>query len=157
LGQPVPKISANKDEAVAIDAERQTIVQPEAKQSADTSSPDKEHPSGAEGLLEFRHFPGNLFHALEGEVRYPEDGPDDIPTQLLYIKSTLTGDEPADIINYHRTHASFPFDTTLNQFFTESQFESYRRLGEHIVQKPEVETWIKWNVPSRRGDSVSNN
>jgi hypothetical protein len=155
LGQQGPKLNANKGDAVAIDVVRQTIAVRQAEQSANTSSPDKEHPSGAEGLLEFKHFPGNLFHAIEGEIRYPEDGPNDKPAQLLYIKSTLTGDEPADIINYHRTHASFPFDTTLNQFFTESQFESYRRLGEHIVQKPEVETWIKRNVPSVPDESVS--
>ena len=52
---------------------------------------------------------------------------------MLYIKSTLTGDEPPDILNFHRVHKSFPFDTTLDQFFTESQFESYRRLGKHVV------------------------
>src|SRR5712672_4852113 len=30
-------------------------------------------------------------------------------------------------------NAKFPHDTTLNQWFTESQFESYRALGAHTI------------------------
>lgn len=108
--------------------------------------PGTTNPTGAEGLLEFKHFPGNLYHAVRAEIRYPEDGPDDAPGKLLYLKSSLTGDEPADVINYHRVHPSFPFDTTADQFFTESQFESYRRLGEHILSKHEISTWISANL-----------
>jgi len=145
-GSPVPKANEIKT-SIAGNAAQETIAHlKEAENSEVAGSPDKEHPSGAEGLLEFKRFPGNLFHALEGEIRYPEDGPNEKPAKLLYIKSTLTGDEPADILNYHRVHGSFPFDTTLNQFFTESQFESYRRLGEHIVLKREIQTWINQNV-----------
>jgi hypothetical protein len=148
MEQPVLQPDKNKSAAAADNAVPQTVAHLAAANSVDAENPDKEHPSGAEGLLKFTHFPGNLFHALEGEIRYPEDGPNDKPAKLLYIKSTLTGDEPADILNYHRVHGSFPFDTTLNQFFTESQFESYRRLGEHIVLKPEIQTWINQNVVS---------
>jgi len=72
---------------------------------------------------------------------------------ILYIKSSLTGcydaqdpknptgsgitiqAEPVDILNYKREHAAFPHDTTLNQWFTESQFESYRRLGQHLADE----------------------
>lgn len=53
---------------------------------------------------------------------------------LVYFKASLTGDEPEDVKQYHATHKDFPHQTTLNQFFTESQFESYRRLGLHIVE-----------------------
>ncbi len=31
-------------------------------------------------------------------------------------------------------HPSFPHESTANQFFSESQFESYRELGEHIAR-----------------------
>ena len=31
---------------------------------------------------------------------------------------------------YRNTHGQFPHETTLEQFFTESRFESYRQLGE---------------------------
>jgi hypothetical protein len=54
---------------------------------------------------------------------------------LVYIKPALTGDEPADILNYAGEHRSFPHESTLNQFFTESQFESYRALGYHSVKE----------------------
>jgi hypothetical protein len=53
-------------------------------------------------------------------------------TWLLYIKATITGDEPADVLNYAALHPDFPYETTLDQVFDEPQWESYRRLGEHI-------------------------
>jgi hypothetical protein len=79
-------------------------------------------------------------HAVLYLVRYPQ-GPrnsDDDPwlrrkyTWLLYIKATRTGDEPADIRNYAALHPDFPNETTLDQVFDEPQWESYRKLGEHI-------------------------
>jgi glutamate/tyrosine decarboxylase-like PLP-dependent enzyme len=45
---------------------------------------------------------------------------------------SLTGDEPVDVLEYHSSHADFPHESTANQFFDEAQWESYRRLGEHI-------------------------
>jgi hypothetical protein len=36
---------------------------------------------------------------------------------------------PADVMAYAAAHASFPHESTADQFFTESQFESYRHLG----------------------------
>jgi hypothetical protein len=53
---------------------------------------------------------------------------------LVYIKACLNGDEPADILQYARTHSSFPHETTGDQFFTESQFESYRQLGSFAIE-----------------------
>lgn len=53
----------------------------------------------------------------------------------IYLKPTLVGDEPQDICRYHVEHPSFPHESTLDQFFGEAQFESYRYLGEHIAQK----------------------
>lgn len=54
---------------------------------------------------------------------------------LLYLKPTLTGEEPADIAHYARSHACFPHEPTSDQFFDEAQFESYRRLGEDIARR----------------------
>jgi hypothetical protein len=34
---------------------------------------------------------------------------------------------------YAAANAKFPHDTTMNQWFTESQFESYRTLGAHAI------------------------
>ena len=54
-----------------------------------------------------------------------------MPGTLLYIKSSLTGDEPADVLRYAAEHPAFPHESTNDQFFDESQFESYRALGYH--------------------------
>jgi Patatin-like phospholipase len=53
---------------------------------------------------------------------------------ILYLKSSLTGDEPEDVIEYRSRFADFPHQSTADQFFGESQFESYRRLGLHVVR-----------------------
>ena len=54
---------------------------------------------------------------------------------LLVLKPTLTGDEPADLIEYHSSHPAFPQEPTSQQFFDEAQWESYRKLGETIGGK----------------------
>src|SRR5207302_11109802 len=54
--------------------------------------------------------------------------------KLMYIKTTLTVDEPSDVVEYRSAHTEFPHETTVDQFFTESQFESYRKLGYHIIR-----------------------
>jgi predicted acylesterase/phospholipase RssA len=62
-------------------------------------------------------------------IIYP-DAPDG---HLLYLKPWLPQALPADVLAYFSAHADFPHQTTANQFFSESQFESYRALGELIV------------------------
>jgi hypothetical protein len=54
---------------------------------------------------------------------------------LVYIKPSITGDESQDIINYRASHPQFPHEPTTDQWFSESQFESYRNLGWHIARK----------------------
>lgn len=70
-------------------------------------------------------------HVAAGTIKYPGMGRDGI---IVYLKATLTGDEPADLLSYKKEHHAYPHDTTLNQWFTESQFESYRQLGHHVAQ-----------------------
>lgn len=53
---------------------------------------------------------------------------------MLYLKASITGDEPADVEEYRRKNAEFPQQPTSNQFFSESQFEAYRELGLHVCQ-----------------------
>jgi len=55
--------------------------------------------------------------------------------ELLYIKPVLTGNEPADVKNYGCASPQFPQEPTSDQWFTESQFESYRRLGACSVEE----------------------
>lgn len=49
--------------------------------------------------------------------------------KLLYIKPCLNGGEPQSIRAYANAHSTFPHESTINQFFNEAQFESYRSLG----------------------------
>lgn len=69
----------------------------------------------------------NAYFAL-GRVHYP-DAP---VADLLYIKPNLIGGEPADLANFRNTDRQFPHQSTTDQWFNESQFESYRKLGHHI-------------------------
>ena len=71
-------------------------------------------------------------HFAIGRITYPEPGSE--PGWLLYLKSSITGDEPADVEEYRRKNIEFPQQSTLNQFFSESQFEAYRELGFHVCQ-----------------------
>ena len=54
---------------------------------------------------------------------------------LLYVRATTVGDESVDIRNYQFENPDFPNESTLDQFFDEPQWESYRMLGEHIGAK----------------------
>ena len=54
---------------------------------------------------------------------------------LVYIKPVLTGQEPTDIFQYAATHPSFPHQSTVDQFYNESQFESYRHLGSWVIDQ----------------------
>jgi len=79
----------------------------------------------------------NQFHVVTGRVTYAEHP--GMPGIVIYIKTSITGNEPADVHGYKHAHPSFPQQSTVDQWFTESQFESYRRLGQHIVlDHPEI-------------------
>ncbi|HLL70678.1 MAG TPA: patatin-like phospholipase family protein [Pyrinomonadaceae bacterium] len=54
---------------------------------------------------------------------------------LLYIKPTVYGDEPRDVLEYKQSFPAFPHQSTGDQFFDEPQFESYRMLGSHIIDR----------------------
>ena len=86
-------------------------------------------------------------HCVVGTITYPE-APKDAGI-VVYLKSSLTGDEPGDVLNYKKEDEPFPHDTTLNQWFTESQFESYRRLGHHAA----MATFQPGRSSSLRADS----
>ena len=70
-------------------------------------------------------------HAALAEVFY--EGAKAPGSLLLLLKPTVTGDEPADVLNYYSAHDSFPQESTADQFFDEAQWESYRKLGELIA------------------------
>jgi len=74
----------------------------------------------------------------EGTIHYPpQDGMPVPPGKLLYLKPTLCSHrhEPSDVLAYAARNPDFPHQTTVDQFFGESQFESYRRLGLFIGER----------------------
>jgi hypothetical protein len=72
-------------------------------------------------------------HCVVGQIRYENADHAARPGTIIYFKASLTGNEPADVRNYKKEHALFPHDSTADQWFSESQFESYRELGYHEV------------------------
>jgi hypothetical protein len=66
---------------------------------------------------------------VAGDIRYPTGD----TGVLLLVKPTLTGNEPPDIAQYKTRNQIFPHESTLDQFYDEAQWESYRRLGEHCI------------------------
>jgi hypothetical protein len=54
---------------------------------------------------------------------------------LIYIKPMLLGTEPPDVEGYAAANPSFPNQGTGNQWFNESQTESYRMLGLHTLDE----------------------
>lgn len=73
-------------------------------------------------------------HVVAGTIHY--DGFEGLRKGiLLYVKPTMTGDEPPDIQHYRSRNPAFPHESTGDQFFDEAQWESYRRLGEHVGRR----------------------
>src|ERR1700746_1545475 len=54
---------------------------------------------------------------------------------LIYVKPVMCGTEPPDVVAYREINQDFPHQSTANQFFNESQTESYRMLGLHTIQE----------------------
>lgn len=62
------------------------------------------------------------------------DGP--VPDgKLIYLKPMLMGNEPPDLGTYAKANPTFPHESTADQWFDESQTESYRMLGLHTIQE----------------------
>ena len=70
-------------------------------------------------------------HVAVGEISYPGDR----KGVLIYIKSSLSGDENDYIFHYKKRYSAFPHETTLDQLFSEEQFEAYRALGFHAAHR----------------------
>jgi len=93
---------------------------------------------------------------VRGTIRYPETaawrrGRDPVYQSLAHCESAKAAqcgeaacspvrgsvtlpDVPGDVQNYKLQHEDFPHDSTAEQWFTESQFESYRCLGVRVIE-----------------------
>ena len=108
LGNAIRKIRTDLGVSIEIDLD---MIRPEAGQ---------------------RH---SRWHQAIGVIRYDQVDAEESVGMLVYIKASLTGDESGDVLEYASQHISFPHDPTADQFFSESQFEAYRKLGEHVAWK----------------------
>jgi hypothetical protein len=82
------------------------------------------------------------YHAL-GIIHYFDaDGAGCENGTIIYVKPAYHGTEGAAIRSYATANKTFPHETTADQWFTESQFESYRALGldigKNVFDRPEV-------------------
>jgi hypothetical protein len=114
LGEAVRKIRI--DFGIPIDFDQMTI-----------------YPRGAIDALKSAGRKGH--NCAIGRIRYSAvDGPHAPDGIIVYIKPACYGDEPRDIYEYFKRSKTFPHESTADQFFSESQFESYRMLGAHTME-----------------------
>jgi len=105
--------------------------------------------------IDIRKYPGESAshkkkpgrHCAIGRIRYSQvDGPSGATKEdekkreqrdgwLIYLKPAMCGREPMDVFHYHSAHPEFPHEPTTDQWFSESQFESYRILGLHTIER----------------------
>lgn len=87
----------------------------------------------------------NGCHCVMGIIGYSRAYPEKSDGSICYIKPVLSGDEPLDVRGYAEKNKAFPHQSTADQFFDESQFESYKALGRHSIDKMtfEYEEWPK--------------
>ncbi|WP_064697377.1 patatin-like phospholipase family protein [Rhizobium aegyptiacum] len=78
-----------------------------------------------------RHPLGKGPHCAVGKITYPDQS----EGLIVYVKSSVTGDERDYVLDYKRRYPAFPHEQTSDQFFTEEQFEVYRALGFHAVDR----------------------
>jgi hypothetical protein len=67
-----------------------------------------------------------LYSEVDGKC---EDG------WIVYIKPMKLGNEPPDVQSYAAADPEFPHQSTADQFFDESQTESYRMLGLYTIEE----------------------
>ncbi|MGO8038973.1 patatin-like phospholipase family protein [Rhizobium leguminosarum] len=69
-------------------------------------------------------------HGAVGIIHY---GPEEYGL-IFYIKSSMSGDENDYVMDYKVRNPTYPHESTLDQFFSEEQFEVYRALGFHAAR-----------------------
>ena len=77
---------------------------------------------------------------------------------MLVIKPNLHDALDVDVLAYAEKHPSFPHESTGDQSFDESQWESYHRLGEDFGRAMH-ESWLAqlpgWRSPARHGIRIA--
>jgi hypothetical protein len=76
--------------------------------------------------------PDQPYTAL-GTIDYPAADRAGKKGVIVYLKPAYHGIESASIRSYAMANGDFPHQSTANQWFSESQFESYRKLGFEVT------------------------
>jgi hypothetical protein len=79
----------------------------------------------------------------EAVIRYSTSPGGGADGRLIYLKPMLLKNEAPDVSSYAATHRDFPHQSTADQWFDESQTESYRQLG--------LQTGREWLQQRARG------
>jgi hypothetical protein len=94
------------------------------------------------------------WHVAVGIICYDDVDEDAAAGTFFFVRSSLTGDEPADLKNYAARDPQFPHHPTItNQFFDETLFESYRALGYHLADSVFVEAAADFDVTDLTTDN----
>ena len=75
-------------------------------------------------------------HFVVADVEYPERSNESAgkpkKAVFVYIKPSLTGDEPVELLTFRKSQPVFPNHPTVEQLFDPATVDAYRRLGLHI-------------------------
>lgn len=75
-------------------------------------------------------------HYALGTILYPEtDSEPSAQGHLVILKSSVHKDDDETVRKYRQTHPAFPQEPTSDQFFSEEQFEAYRKLGQNMADQ----------------------
>jgi hypothetical protein len=131
LGNAVRKIAI--DLGVRIDFEQWLEkLRRRPVKGRDLASRDPVPPRYAVGIIRYSEADRPSRTNTPSEAIRPPDSKDGI---LLYIKPSYFGTESAGVRNYAIAHPEFPHESTADQWFSESQLESYRALGFEIMDE----------------------
>ena len=103
------------------------------------------------------------YHAI-GTIEYSDetaDGPQCANGKVIYIKPAYHGTDGAAIRSYANDNPTFPHETTADQWFTESQFESYRALAldvcDQVFRASDVQEVLRNFLPPAGTNTSPNN
>lgn len=86
------------------------------------------NPSAVGKLSKFKR--DGRFCSMLGRITYRADR--ERTSWVLLVKPNLAPKLPVDLRNYADRHLLFPNESTANQFFSDEQWESYRKLGQCV-------------------------
>lgn len=93
-------------------------------------------------------------HGVVGTIHYELVDPTMEAGKLVYVKATLSENDPADLQSYKTQNPVFPHDSTADQWFDESQFESYRSLGRFSIESALGRLGTLAQVTAMRTDEI---